>query len=199
MSVTLEAMHNSPLKDIAERHTISASSVQRLIIEANPNLLGNQCNHLPEHLFFDEAKTVGEGYSFVMMDSRQHQLLEMLPSRLTKDLERYFERFSLAERQRVKTIVVDLNAAYISFIPQLFFNAEIIIDRFHLVQMPNRSVNMIRTKLMNSFDKRSKEYRKLKFNWRLILKCANALEWRHPTYQVHLRYYETQLNVVPSY
>ncbi|BDR58433.1 transposase [Xylocopilactobacillus apicola] len=138
LSVNLEAMHNSSLKDIAERHGISASSVQRLIIEANPSIMGNQCHHLPEHLLFDETKTTGGMYSFVMMDSRQHQLLEMLPSRLTKDLKRYFGRFSLAERQRIKTIVVDLNAAYVSFIPQIFPNAEIIIDRFHLVQMPNR-------------------------------------------------------------
>ncbi|BDR57562.1 hypothetical protein [Xylocopilactobacillus apicola] len=97
LSVNLEAMRNSSLKDIAERHGISASSVQRLIIEANPSLLGNQCHHLPEHLLFDETKTTGGMYSFVMMDSRQHQLLEMLPIRLTKDLKRYFGRFSLAE------------------------------------------------------------------------------------------------------
>ncbi|WP_425613274.1 transposase [Xylocopilactobacillus apicola] len=71
--------------------------------------------------------------------------------------------------QRVKTIVVDLNAAYVSFIPQIFPNAEIIIDRFHLVQMPNRSVNIIRTKLMRtSYGFRSWE----NFRLMIYLECG---------------------------
>ena len=66
-----------------------------------------------------------------------HQLLEVLPTHF----KTYFHHFSQQQRRLVQTIVVDLNVAYIRFIPQLFAQAQIIIDRFHLVQMSNRAVN----------------------------------------------------------
>lgn len=91
-----------------------------------------------------------------MLYSHEQQLLEDLPTRLTKDLKRYFQSFTLAGRKRMKTVIVDLNAAYVSFIPQIFLNAKIIIDHFHIVQMANLSVNVIRTKLMKTFDQKSK-------------------------------------------
>ena len=43
-------------------------------------------------------------------------------------------RYTNRERAAVKSVVVDLNAQYIKFIKELFPNARIIIDRFHIVQ-----------------------------------------------------------------
>ncbi|WP_268870201.1 transposase, partial [Secundilactobacillus oryzae] len=52
---------------------------------------------------------------------------------------------------------------------QMFPNAEIIVDRFHIVSMMTRSFNQTRTHLMKQYDKDSKEYRILKFAWKLYL------------------------------
>ena len=40
---------------------------------------------------------------------------------------------------------------YMSLIKQLFPNAKIIIDRFHIVQSLNRALNMFRVHVMNSY------------------------------------------------
>ncbi|WP_439897799.1 transposase [Enterococcus faecium] len=48
-------------------------------------------------------------------------------------LERYFSRFSLATREAVQLIVIDIRA--LCFVGEkLFPNAQLIIDRFHIVQ-----------------------------------------------------------------
>ena len=42
-------------------------------------------------------------------------------------------RYTNREKSAVKSVVVDLDAQYIKFIKALFPNAQIIIDRFHIV------------------------------------------------------------------
>ena len=45
----------------------------------------------------------------------------------------HFYRYSLKLR-KVKTVTIDMYEPYMSLIKQLFPNAKIIIDRFHIVQ-----------------------------------------------------------------
>lgn len=79
-----------------------------------------------------------------------------------------------------------MNAGYVSIIKELFPNAEIIIDRFHLVQLINRSMNKTRIQVMNQLSKSNsedqKKYRRLKRYWRLLLKNASEVsntEYKH--------------------
>ena len=70
---------------------------------------------------------------------------------------------------------------YISLIKKIFPNAEIIIDKFHLVQLISTSLNKTRINLMK---KDKKNYNKLKRYWRLILKPQEELKnskWRKYT------------------
>ncbi|MEK4947797.1 transposase [Carnobacterium sp. FSL W8-0810] len=66
----------------------------------------------------------------------------------------------------VKTIVVDMNVAYFTLAKELFTNAKVIIDRFHIVQLISRSLNQTRIHTMKRFHtSRSKDlenYRKFK-------------------------------------
>ncbi|WP_208559921.1 ISL3 family transposase, partial [Marinilactibacillus kalidii] len=95
--------------------------------------------------------------------------------------EHFRNRYSLTQRKKVKTITVDMNASYVSFIPELFPNADIIIDRFHLVQLVNRSMNKTRVKVMNRLrsgnSEDQKRYRRLKRFWKLLLKNASSLSY----------------------
>ena len=54
-------------------------------------------------------------------------------------------------RQKVKTVTIDMYEPYMSLIKQLFPNAKIIIDRFHIVQSLNRALNMSRVHVMNCY------------------------------------------------
>lgn len=54
---------------------------------------------------------------------------------------------------------------YITLIKNIFPNAKIIIDKFHIIQLLTQSLNKTRIKIMNSD---VKNYSKLKKYWRLL-------------------------------
>ncbi|MBI5976106.1 transposase, partial [Staphylococcus canis] len=55
------------------------------------------------------------------------------------------------ERKRVQTVSIDMYQPYIVLIQELFPNAKIIIDRFHIIQSLNRALNMARVSVMHTF------------------------------------------------
>ncbi|WP_457768998.1 transposase [Facklamia hominis] len=67
----------------------------------------------------------------------------------------------------VKAIIIDFYLPYMFLIRELFPNAVIIIDPFHIIQSLNRELNRYRVSFMNSIRyKDSKLYNKLKRYWR---------------------------------
>ena len=62
---------------------------------------------------------------------------------------------------------------------QVFYNAKIIIDRFHIVQSLNQALNMSRVHVMNCYRAQiDRFYNKYKSYWKLFLKPFETLE-RH--------------------
>ncbi|MBE9390213.1 transposase, partial [Vagococcus salmoninarum] len=133
------------------------------------------------------VKNVVGKMSFIYCNSVTHEIIDILPDRRLNGLKEYFSRFSLEARQQVKTIVVDMNAAYFTLACELFPNAEVIIDRFHVVQLISRSLNQTRIQIMKQFfgsnASKMKDYRKLKNYWRLMLKCSTELDFQTYNYQ----------------
>ena len=70
---------------------------------------------------------------------------------------------------------MDMSGAYIPLARRLFPNAEIIIDRFHIIQHLGRAFLKTRIAIMNQFDKKSLPYRALKNHWRLFQKDSRKL------------------------
>ncbi|MHC3903412.1 transposase, partial [Streptococcus thermophilus] len=58
---------------------------------------------------------------------------------------------------------------------QLFPNAKIVLDRFHIIQHLGRAFLKTRIAIMNQFDKKSLPYRALKNHWRLFQKDSRKL------------------------
>ena len=98
-----------------------------------------------------------------------------------------FGRFSLQARANVKTVTMDLNFYYQDIVRACFPNAQIVIDRFHMIQMLTRSFNSLRIQVMKTFDKRSRQYQLLKSPWKLYLKKFDELEKVHPHYNWHYK------------
>ena len=80
--------------------------------------------------------------SFICYDAETHQIVTKLQDSLSPTIVAYFENsYSKVKRECVQSVVIDLNAQYQSFIYRLFPNANIIIDRFHLVQLAGRALD----------------------------------------------------------
>ncbi|KRM87635.1 transposase [Lacticaseibacillus thailandensis DSM 22698 = JCM 13996] len=165
-----------PTTTIARIVGISASNVQRVL---NKNVhLTYRVKHLPPNLCFDEIRTCGHRMSFDCCDAESHQLITTLPTRLSRDIIDYFEaRYSLQERRTVQTVTIDMNAQYVQFIHRLFPNAELIIDRFHIVQLAARALDQERLRLLHQeIDQHSRRYRVLKSQWRSFHLNEDELE-----------------------
>ncbi len=52
---------------------------------------------------------------------------------------------------------MDMFSPYYQLAKQLFPNAKIVLDRFHIVQHLSRAMNRVRIQIMNQFDRKSQE------------------------------------------
>ncbi|MEY8294737.1 ISL3 family transposase [Limosilactobacillus caviae] len=173
----------------------SPSSVRRTIKErVKPHY---RMAKLPHNLCFDEFRSVKSTMSFICCDSENHQLVATLHDQLSPSIIDYFEnRYSKKERAQVKTVVIDLNAQYQSFIYRLFPNARIIIDRFHIVQLVGRALDNCRVNILKLLDKHTREYKLLKSQWKLFHLKATELQPEKPVYLRGINEYMTKQNAV---
>ncbi|MGA3322792.1 transposase, partial [Lactiplantibacillus pentosus] len=96
------------------------------------------------------------------------------------------------QRDRLTRVVMDFNSQYQPATRTLFPHAKRVADNFHLVQMALRSLNQTRVQLMKRFNPKSREYRLLKYYWRLYLTDYDSLEKRKPQWFAHLKDRMTQ-------
>ena len=149
-------VNRQALTHIAQDLAISTSTVHRKLKEFT---FKEDFSRLPEILSIDEF-------------SYQKGNLE---NRTQITIRNHFFRYSKEARNSVKVVTVDMSGSYIPMIPKLFPKAKIVIDRFHIVQHMSRALNHTRIQLMTQFDKKSLEYRALKYYWKSVLKDSRKL------------------------
>lgn len=174
-AIALDLKNKISEKDIAKRYHVSPNTVERII---DSSYEGKKLykNHLPEGLSFDEFKSVKStdgAMSFHMVDGKPGKTIDIVEDRRLTNLMKYFSYYSHKVRSKVKSIVIDMYSLYISLIKKMFPNANIIIDKFHLVNLISTSLNKTRIKIMK-YDK--KNYNKLKRYWHLLLKSQDELD-----------------------
>lgn len=177
--ITIKSAEAQSLTSIAKDCSVSPTTVQR-VINIVAQIYKPSCQSLPKHLSFDEFKYAKGMMAFEYIHSETGDILDILPQRTNYVIKNHFiTHYSLAERNQVKTVTIDMNAGYATVIKELFPHAEIIIDRFHLVQLINRSMNRCRIRVMNqmrtSNGEDMKKYRRLKRYWKLFLKHESDL------------------------
>ena len=129
---------------------------------------------------FDEVSSTSDSVSkmsFIYADALTHTIQNILQRRTNKIIKDCFLYYSYQERCKVKAVVIDMNSGYKSIIRELFPNAKIVIDRFHIVQLINRAFNKYRVSFMNSTKDKNKElYRQLKCYWKNLLTSYDELD-----------------------
>ncbi|HAQ1429580.1 ISL3 family transposase, partial [Enterococcus faecium] len=158
---------------------------------------------LPKVLCFDEFKSVrsvASAMSFIMMDGQSHALLDIVENRRLPYLERYFSRFSLATREAVQLIVIDMYAPYVSLVKKLFPNAQLIIDRFHIVQhigrtFLNHRVKETTVRLKGNSHSQRGLGKKLKRYWKLLQKEEAKLNYEKRVWRASFKDYLTESEI----
>ncbi|MFD1440783.1 ISL3 family transposase [Lacticaseibacillus hegangensis] len=167
-----------PGKQIASITGISTTSIERII---DDNIKPKPLNYLPVNLCFDEFRSTHSTMSFICIDADTHKRVTVLGDRLSATIKDFFKsHYSSEQRAGVKHICMDMNAAYQNFAHELFPNAEIVIDRFHVIQLIGRAMDQIRIQALKQIsDKHSREYKALKTNWKTLHKAKPDAKHRH--------------------
>lgn len=187
--IAFDLKENRARKEIARFHHVSENTVQRVLMSFTTHCRPN-FQTLPRALCVDEFKSTSgchSGMSFICADAESKKIIDILPDRRLHVLVSYFMKYSRKARLNVKFLVMDMNASYGQLLKTVFPNAEIVTDRFHIIQHINRAFNRLRIKEMtrlNRYDQQeAKEYRRLKRYWRLLLKDSYDLNYKRFYYR----------------
>ncbi|MBT0943300.1 ISL3 family transposase [Streptococcus lutetiensis] len=165
-------VNRQALTHIAQDLAISTSTVHRKLKEFT---FKEDFSRLPEILSIDEFSYQKGKLAFIAQDFETKKIITILENRTQITIRNHFFRYSKEARNSVKVVTVDMSGSYIPMIPKLFPKAKIVIDRFHIVQHMSRALNHTRIQLLTQFDKKSLEYRALKYYWKSVLKDSRKL------------------------
>ena len=194
LQIRTELMEKQSEKDIAKRMDVSVSVVDRILNDISTKAVLRHST-LPKEMNWDEFKATKDTngkMAFIITDNKSGNIFDIQDSRKSRDLEKYFRRFPLFERNKVKLISTDFFHGYIFLAKKLFRNADIVIDRFHIITQAYVALNSTRVSLCK---KDNPNYNKLKDLWRLFLKNKNDLS-EEKKYNKHFRKEVSQKDMV---
>lgn len=194
-SCVLQMKDKISIKDIARLHDISHTTVNNYLKAIDTHFIVRK-NHLPQHLSFDEFKSVkscAAKMSFIFTDASNNKIVDIVYNRQLSHLKSYFFSYPKNVRDKVKTICIDMYAPYVSLVKSCFPNAKIILDRFHVIQLLTRSLTRTRIQAMN---KHKDYYNKLKRYWRILLKDYNHLNHNDYRHYICFKYKMTEAQVL---
>lgn len=194
LQIRLELMKKQSEKDIADRLDVSVSKIDR-VIEKISNHTVLRHSRLPQSMNWDEFKATSDTkgkMAFIIVDNKSGNIFDIQNSRKSRNLEKYFRRYARSERNKVKLISTDFFSGYIKLAEKLFKNADIVIDRFHIVTQVYVALNKTRIGLCHKYNP---NYNKLKDHWRLFLKNENELS-EEKKYSNHFKKYISQKEIV---
>ena len=111
--------------------------------------------------------------AFNFCDAKTGKTIDLVLDRKLENLTKYFRYYLKEARDKVKFVVMDMYKPYITLVNEVFKNARIIIDLFHIVQLISKSLNKTRIQAMK---KDKINYRKMKRYYRLLLKPRLELD-----------------------
>lgn len=151
-----ECFQLQPFTAIANRIGASSTSVARWfdnVVHSHPEL--------PEYFSIDEFKgnAGGEKFQVNIVDPVKHKILDILPSRDTTKLSRHLlQQYAKEERDKVRGVVMDLSNIFRSIVRNLFPNAIIIADKFHVMRVVTLSLENVRKRIQKQFRKERRRW-----------------------------------------
>ena len=156
-------------KDIAKELYVSESTICRWM---NLTEYGRP-SRLPPVLSIDEFRgnSGGEKFQCILTSPVQKRILNILPDCREPHIYEYLQQFP--NRNEVRYFVSDMRKDYISMAKDLFPNAKIVIDKFHVVRYCTWALENVRKRVQKSLHPDERKY--FKRSRTLLLKRMNHL------------------------
>lgn len=157
------------LTNIGKRYNLSAQEVYNIFV----NHVQIERHQMPEVLCIDEFKnlrTEDGKYAVVLYDPMNHKIIDIIDNRRLNNLDDYFIHINFKELDKVKYLITDMYEGYRSVKKRYFKNATHVVDGFHVSRYITDALNKVRIRVMNSYDRKTQEYKILKKYWATFLK-----------------------------
>ena len=180
--IAQKLIEKNSMTDIAHQLAISTSTVIRKL---NDFRFKHDFSRLPKIMSWDEYAFTKGKMSFIAQDFDKLNIITVLEGRTQAIIRNHLLRYDRAVRCQVKIITMDMFNPYYNLAKQLFPNAKIVLDRFHIVQHMSR----VRVQIMNQFHRKSHEYKAIKRYWKLIQQDSQKLSYKRfyrPIFRMHL-------------
>ena len=120
------------------------------------DLVSCSVTELPRALGIDEFKgnTEGEKYQVILTDLENGRVIDILPSRKTAVLTRYFKKFPKKERDKVEYFVCDMYSAYRDMKRTFFKKATLVVDRYHWIRQAIWAMENVRKRIQKQYSRR---------------------------------------------
>ena len=176
--------------NIAQRHHTTPTTVQRYA----DSWITVPRQKLTESIGIDEYHSPvlsnrNNTYLCIIVDNVGRRLLEVLPSRKSEYLKKYFLNIPIEERRQVKYVTIDMWESYKNVALSVFPNCIIAVDPFHVIKNITTAFTKVRIRIMNAFDYDSNGYYLLK-KWHHLLETDYNLD-NEPRYNHR---FQTKLN-----
>ena len=194
LQIVEELMLKQSEKDIANRLDVSVSKIDRKLNDISSHTVLKH-SILPYSMNWDEFKATKDTkgkMAFLIVDNNKGNIFDILDSRKSRDLEKYFRRYPRYVRDKVRFISIDFYSGYIFLAKKLFKKAKVVIDPFHIVTQCYVALNSTRISLCK---KNNIHYNKLKDLWKLIIKNENDLSSKK-VYSKHFHKEISQVDMV---
>lgn len=171
-----ELCSKQPFTEVASIVNLSHKTVERLFYD-----LAQKRINLPKR--YAQVRKLGideisnrkgkQDYVCVLTDLEKGIQLDILPNRKKQTLLTHFEALGDAFCKQIEVVSCDIWKTYINVSKECFPNAEIVIDRFHVVKSLNEVLDKHRKKLRREY----KEYDVFKsIKWALLKRSENCDE-----------------------
>lgn len=109
-------------------------------------------------LSLDEFKgnSGGQKYNGIVVDAKQHKVIDILPNRFENELIKYFSQFP--SKTNVKYFVTDMNPHFREVSKVCFPNAIIVADRYHVIRQAYWAMERVRKNEQNKLSKQFRKY-----------------------------------------
>ena len=188
IAVDLKSPHKS-FTDIALERGVSVPTVSLYA----DSFLHAPRQTLPISLGIDELHSdmskYGGSYLCVMVDNKERNLIEILPSRSKRILSKYFESIPADERNRVLYVTIDLWEPYKEVSQKYLKSACIAADPFHVIKHLVAAFSKLRITTMNQCVYNSPAYYLLK-HWNKLF----IVDWNLDNAPKYNGYFKQKMN-----
>jgi transposase len=157
---------------IAKRNGVSVATAVRIFDRVSYPL-----PNLPRVLSIDEFKGNAGGRKFqcILTDPVKHRVLDILPSKKSKDLIAYFLQFPPEKRKQVQYLVMDMSLQFRDVMTLCFPQASVITDKFHVCRYVTWALENVRKSEQKKFSDERRKYFK-RSRWLLLSRQQKLTE-----------------------